>query len=310
MNSEELSCDVIIIGGGSAGISASIWCSDLGLSSILFEGSAEIGGQLLKINAPISNYPGVAAANGNEMRNKFETSLRAAFLNILCNEKVVSIEPESLTVITEIGTRHTSRFIVIATGVRRRTLGVKGEIEFLGRGVLASGVGSKDLLHGKSVVIVGGGDAALENATILSKVAETVTLIHRRDKFSARTEFVDQLSAISNLKILKSAKVVSINGTDAVESITFVELETNLESTIPSDAVLIRVGVVPNTDFLANAVETDENGYIVVDRSCQTNRPGVFAIGDISNKTAPTIAGAVGDAATAIKTAYSLLAAS
>lgn len=310
MTNKVESVDVIIIGGGPAGISAAIWCAELQLSAILFECSKELGGQLTKINAPIINYPGIVTENGREMSQRFSESLDRFETAIRSNEKIVNIDPAMMAVTSESGITYKSKVIVIATGVRRRTLEIPGELELVGRGILDSGVGSKDRLKGKDVLIVGGGDAAFENAVILSEVASQVTLVHRRSGFSAREEFVETARARSNVKIIAPARIVSINGVDAVESVTLQEHSSTTESTIPVDAVLIRVGVVPNSDILDTRISLDADGYVIVDRTCRTSCPRIFAVGDVSNKTAPTIASSVGDGATAIKTAYSLLKAS
>lgn len=302
----ERSFDVVIIGGGPAGMSAAGWCDDLGLSCCIVERSSCLGGQLGWIHAPISNYPGINAANGNDLLERFRNCLPGA-IDYLFNETVDSLLPGDPVVSSASGECISGKAIVIATGVRRRKLGVAGEDEYVGRGILDSGAKAKDKVEGKKVVIIGGGDAALENASILSKTASKVTVIHRRAAFSARAEFLESVANRSNVEMLLSSKVISINGDDKVRSVTYRHEDAQDERVIDADAVLIRVGVEPNSELVRGIVDLDTRGYVVVDRNCRSSVPGFYAIGDVSNPTAPTIAGAVGDAATAIKSIRSLL---
>jgi thioredoxin reductase (NADPH) len=156
-------------------------------------------------------------------------------------------------------------------------------------------------LAGKSVVIVGGGDAALENSILLADTAATVTLVHRRSQFSARPVFSAALAGLPNVRVITEARLLSINGTSAVESVSVESLRDGSTERIEAQAVLIRVGVIPNSELVANVVDLDENGYVVVDAIGRSSAQGVYGVGDVANPTAPTIAGAVGMGATAAK---------
>src|SRR5688572_32361856 len=185
--------DVIIIGGGPAGISAYLWCSELGLSSVVLEKEMEVGGQLLWTFNPVENYLGVKAANGRDLRNRFLMHLDGRNIQYLTDANVASVDLVEKVVTLDNGRSFFGRAIIIATGVRRRQLSVSGEQEFQNRGMLLSGVKAMDEVRGKRVVIVGGGDAAIENALMLSEKAEKVYLVHRRREFTARKEFIDRL---------------------------------------------------------------------------------------------------------------------
>ncbi len=301
--------DVAIIGGGPAGVTAAIWCADLGLSCFFAEGHEPLGGQLNWINAPITNYPAVRTENGGEMAQRFVASLNEIKI-VRSNRRVISIAPDPLVLRTTGDEIVEARALIVATGIRRRTLSIAGESEFVGRGILTSGVGSKADIRGKRVVIVGGGDAAIENACILSEEAERVIVVHRRNKFSAREKFLAEVKCHDNIEFRLNSELVSINGDVRVRSVTCRSIALGVEDEISADAVLIRVGVEPNSELVKGLVKLDDRGYIKVDRKCATNIPNIFAIGDISNPIAPTIAGAVGDAATAVKAVHSLLFAS
>ncbi|HMT07014.1 MAG TPA: NAD(P)/FAD-dependent oxidoreductase [Pyrinomonadaceae bacterium] len=298
--------DIVIAGGGPAGMAAAIWCADLGLSCCLIEGSSSLGGQLGWIHAAITNYPGIVAENGADLLRRFESSLPNN-IDRVYGSRVVSIDAAELAVTLDSGRTLTCRSIILATGIRRRRLGIQGEVEFLGKGILDSGSKAKSNVSGKRVVIIGGGDAAIENALILSESAAKVTVIHRRAGFSAREEFLEPATKRSNVELITSSELLSINGDDVVKTTTFRSNASDQSREIDADAVLIRVGVEPNSEFVEGIVDLDPRGYIVVDRNCMTSISNVFAIGDVSNPAAPTIAGAVGDAATAVKSAFSRL---
>ena len=303
MDNLEECFDVIIIGGGPGGLAAAMWCADLGLNAILLEKESKYGGQLNLINGPITNYPGVETANGCELRNIFiQQADKTPTIKYLFSE-VVNIDDTTVT--TADGRRIVGRTIIISTGVRRRKLNIPGETEFAGRGILESGVAAREKVAGKQIVIVGGGDAALENALILGETADKVIVIHRRNSFSARREFLEKASKNTRIEFVTNAIVTSINGSEAVESIEYQNLNANDKTSINADAVLIRIGVTPNSEPFRSTVELDQHGYIITDKSCLTSTPNIFATGDIANPNAPTISGATGEAATAIKAASS-----
>ena len=193
--------------------------------------------------------------------------------------------------------------LIIATGVRRRRLGVPGETDFQGRGILESGTRDKDTVKGKDVVIVGGGDAAAENAVILSQVAKTVTLVHRRNELSARPEFRHEIDRRDNIQILFDTQVRRFVGDSDVTGVEVIESGRG-EGLLPADAVLVRIGVQPNSELFRGTLEMDSHGYVLIDPSCATSASGVFAIGDVASPLAPTLSTAVGMGATAAKAVF------
>jgi thioredoxin reductase (NADPH) len=296
--------DVLIIGGGPAGMSAFKWCVELGMSSILIEGNRELGGQLLSIYNPITNYIGRSAANGSELLGHFLKQIDGLTDGAIFNARVEKFEQSKISATLSNGNVVSGRAAILATGVRRRRLGVPGETEFEGRGVLVSGARDKESVVGKRLAIIGGGDAALENALILSEYAKRIYVIHRRSEFTARPEFVNAAIASPVIEFLINSKVVELKGTDLLSSL--VVSNVSQESTIEIDAVLIRIGVQPNTEIFSGGIDLDPQGYIRVDHLCATNVRNVFAAGDVANPVSPTISSAVGNAATISKVIFSM----
>ena len=290
--------DVIIIGGGPAGISAAIWCADLGLDAVLLERDTELGGQLGAIYGPITNYPGLDLANGEELRGRMMEQVERADIKIRTSAEISSIDIASGR-IKLADEDLAARNVVIATGVRRRRLKVPGEQEFVGRGILGSGMRDQGQVEGRNVIIVGGGDAALENALILSNAASKVTLIHRRSHFTAREEFVSRILGRENIEVLLNTNVTHIAGSNQLSRI---DVECNsVKRSINCDLLLIRIGVEPNTELFIDQLAVDTSGYLIIDHQCRTSMASVFAIGDVASPLSPTISTAVGMAATAIK---------
>lgn len=297
----------MIIGCGPAGMSAALWAHELGLRPAILESGREIGGQLLSTFNPITNHLGADARNGRELRDFFAQQLAERGLSPMPDDSVIAVDPDEMSVTLASGTTIRARGIIVATGVRRRRLGVPGEEEFRGRGVIASGKREAESASGKDVVIIGGGDAAFENVLILGEYARSVTLIHRRDEFSAREEFVERVRAHPKAVIRTGDVVRSINGDERIKSVTVEDLRTGARENVPAEIVLIRIGVEANTGLLKGVVDLDRAGYVVVDRECRTNRSGIYAVGDCANPLSPTVSTAVGTGATAVKSFYSLL---
>lgn len=293
--------DAIIIGGGPAGLSAAFWCAELGLKTVLFEKEREFGGQLLRTHNIIRNYIGIEGATGRELRDVFvKQSDHLTYDRVLAAD-IKSVDLVGKSVELADGARYVGRALVIATGVRRKKLGIPGEQEFVARGILDSGVGEKDKVVGKRVAIVGGGDAALENAILLSEQAEKVFLIHRRSEFSGRSEFVRQATNNEKIVLLEPSVLDAIVGEKFVEAVAVRNCLTGERTTLPVEFVLIRIGVEPNTELFRQQIDLDQAGYVRVDNTCATNLKGTFAIGDVAHPTAPTISSAVGMGATAAK---------
>lgn len=304
MNEE--SFDIVIIGCGPAGLSGLLWASELGLSAVTLESNTEPGGQLLKTFNKINNHLGTQAANGHELRDVFlgQVSDRA---DIRTGISVASVQADRQKIHTKDGFSYSYRSLVIATGVRRRKLDVPGEVRFQGQGILQSGKLEGEKAKGKNAVVVGGGDAAFENALILSDYAAHVSLIHRRSDFSAREEFIEAVNAKPNIEIHRNTVVTGIAGNKTVESVAARNIDNGRESKFDTGIVVIRIGVVPNSELVSGICETDERGYISVDANGLTSAENIFAAGDVANPNSPTISTAIGMASTAVKTIRKIL---
>ncbi len=299
--------DVIIIGGGAAGLSAGLWCDDLGLNALLLESENEFGGQLLWTYNSIENHLGITAKNGRELLEVFlkHTENRRFIKHLQAKVKDVDVEKRIVFLVS--GESFSAGSLIIATGVRRRKLNIAGEDDFMGKGMLRSGKLDKDSVKDKNVIIAGGGDAALENALILAETASKVFLVHRRSEFRARREFVVAAEKLANVEFLFDTSLKKISGNEHIEKVEIENLKTAESKVLSVEAVLIRIGVEPNTEFLRGKIDLDENGYIKTDNLCAANVKGIYAVGDVSNPLAPTVSNAVGSGATAVKTISSWL---
>ncbi len=293
--------DVIIIGGGPAGLSAALWCDELGLDTLVLEQGAEIGGQLLWIYNSVKNHLGVEAANGREMRDVFAAQVESAGFDLWTEAAIERIDLRAKRISLRSGEELQSISIIIATGVRRRKLGVPGEVELTGRGVSESATRDRDLLAGKDVCVVGGGDAGVENALLLAEVCPTVTLVHRGEKLRARPEFAERLRGEHCITVFKESVLRRIIGETEVEGVEIMRGGALKPFQMAVQGVLVRIGVEPNTELFREQLHEDERGYIIITGEQETSVRNVFAVGDVSNPLAPTISGASGAGATAAK---------
>lgn len=290
--------DVVIIGGGPAGMAAAIWCADLGLSNIVLERDDSTGGQLKKIFQPVRNYPGIRKIDSRKLANEFAEQAKALGGDLRIDSSVASIDPEALRVELASGDWIKAKAVVLATGVRRRRLDLPGETEL--SGVLESGAKQAAETTNARVVVVGGGDAAFENALILAKFASEVTLVHHSSHFRARAEFLEPVRQNPKIKIIENAVVTDLFGSDGKLQAVGLEDPTGVQR-IETDFLLVRTGVMPNSELVEGLVTRDAKGYVIIDANCETSASMIFAIGDVAAPSAPTIATAVGHAAISIK---------
>jgi len=293
--------DVLIIGAGPAGLSAARWCDELGLNTLVLEQAEEVGGQLLSVHNAVENYLGVRAANGRQLRDLFAEETNDCEFDLWTNVELDSVNLKAKRITLKSGEALQSIAVIIATGLRRRTLGIPGETEFVGRGIIESGARDREQLAGKDVCVIGGGDAAAENALVLAEVCPTVTLVHRGRKLRARREFSEQLHTHHCVTVFPESQVRRILGNDRVEAVEIERGGAIKPFQMAVQGVLIRIGWRPNTEFVRGQLELDANDYVIIGSQQETSVANVFAIGDVANPLAPTIAGAVGAGATAAK---------
>jgi len=293
--------DVIIIGAGPAGLSTASWCDELGLDTLVLEQAEQIGGQLRRVYNPIEDYLGLKTRNGEELLELFAKDVDAADFDLWTRATIASVDLKTKRISLQSGENLQSISLVIATGVSPRELGVPGEKEFIGKGMIESGARDRQLFAGKDVCVVGGGDAAVENALLLAEVCPTVTLVHRGKKLRARRELAERLQPNNCVTVFTESVLTRIIGDEEVAAVEILRKEGLKPFQLAVRGVLIRIGVEPNTELFREQIETDEKGFIAVNSRQETNVPMVFAIGDVSNPLAPTISGATGAGATAAK---------
>lgn len=298
--------DVLIIGAGPAGLSAALWCDELGLDTLVLEQKDVAGGQLHSIYGPIENYLGLRASNGREFFERFAGRVNEADFDLWTGVEIESVDLKAKRIRLVTGEDLQSISIIIATGVRRRRLGIPGEAEFAGRGIIESPSRDREQFAGKDVCVIGGGDAAVENALLLAQVCPTVTLVHRRRKLRARQTLAQQLQGAHSITVFPESRVTRILGTEAVEAVEILRKDALKPFQMAVQGVAIRIGVEPNTT-LFQETGLDNEGFIKVTSEQETNVANVFAIGDVSNPLAPTISGATGAGATAAKVIASRL---
>jgi thioredoxin reductase (NADPH) len=299
--------EVVIIGGGPGGLSALLWCARLGLDVVLLERENRLGGQLTSIHNPIIDVLGSEAPNGALFLNRISNQVSKLHSKILLDSKVTCISIDKMTAGLEDQAVFNFETLILAGGVSRRKLGLTGETELRGNGIMTSGSLEKKSVNGMRVAIVGGGDAAFENALILSEFANEVNIVHRSSKFRARPEFVFAVSKRSNIKFIVDTEIEAICGKKKLRSIVLKDRLSGAASNLAVDALLVRIGVTPNTDLVAEQLKIDKQGYIQIDSSCETSQPGIYAVGDIANPTSPTISTAIGNGATVAKHIFAKL---
>ena len=299
--------DVIIIGAGSAGLSAGIYAVRSGLKTVILE--EKLAGGTISDASTVVNYPGFAEINGGELAEKMVDHCRKVGAVIKDLEPVTELQlmGEKKIVKTSKAT-YEAKAVIFSTGSHYREVGVKGEKEFRGKGVSYCGVCDGPFFKGKNVLVVGGGNSACITTLYLSGLASQVTVIHRRQAFRAEESLISDISAKNNVKILWNTEIQEIKGDKQVKSVTLIDNVTKMTSEVLVDAVFVQVGEAPNSQLAkAAGVETDDHEYIKVDMIQQTNLPGVFAAGDVTNQPIKQVGTAVGQGITAALEAYSFI---
>lgn len=298
--------DIVIVGGGPAGLTAGLYAARDAMRTLLLERMVS-GGQVATTEW-VENYPGFPdGISGIELSQRMEEQARKFGLQVLQGDvkglRVSEAEPRSFQLETSQGTHYASA-VILAMGADWNRLGVPGEEEFRGRGVSYCATCDGPFFRDQEVVVVGGGDTAVEEGTYLTKMASKVTLIHRRDRLRASP--VVQQRALSNPKMefIWNSVVEEIEGgAEGVQRVKIRELPSGRRWEKPCAGVFIFVGMVPNTGFLKGLVAMDQRGYILTDDEMRTSVPGIFACGDARRKLLRQVVTACGDGATAARAA-------
>jgi thioredoxin reductase (NADPH) len=296
--------DVIILGGGPAGMSALIWCHSLALKAVLLEQAPELGGQMLQMFHRIIDYPGLMAEDGRELRDHFLSQLDGLELDYRTGCRIEEVDLRARRLLCD-GEIIIGGAIIIATGARKRRLGIPGEERFAAHGVSYSATRDHSLYAGKKVCVIGGGDSAVENSLILARVCPHVTLIHRSDKFRARDQWRTEAQENPRISIITHALARAIEGDQKVERLIIEDRRSGERRTIETEGVFVRIGIAPNTEPFRDQIELDEDGYIEVDRRQRTSLEMVYAAGDVCRPACLSVATAVGQGAIAAKDIHS-----
>jgi thioredoxin reductase (NADPH) len=287
--------DVIIVGGGPGGMSAGIYAMRAAMKTVLVEKGAP-GGQV-NLSDEVENYPGFEHISGAELSMKFSEHARSYGLEEQY-EEVVAIEPglEYHTVKLGNGKDLTAHAVILATGGSPRKLDIPGEDELYGKGVSYCAVCDGFFFKGKEVIVVGGGDSACEEALYLAKLASKVYLVHRRDALRASMILQQRVKEDCNIEILWNCVVTEIKAADdGVSGVILEDTQTQEQREMPIDGVFIFVGFKPNNQLVPAGTRMNADGFVMTDDKCETNTPGVYAIGDLRERYARQIVLAAGD---------------
>ncbi len=290
--------EVIIIGGGPAGLTAGIYTSRAGLRTLLIE-TALSGGQMTTTEM-IENYPGFPQGiTGDELGRLMEEQAKRFGLNLI-NQEVLEVRLEGeKKIVRTYESEYISKTLIISSGTEYRRLGIPGEETFIGKGVSFCATCDGAFFKDSRIVVVGGGDSALTEAIFLTKFAKEVTIIHRRDALRATKIYQDRALANPKIKFLWNSVVREVKGDKMVQSIVVKNVKNGELKEFETEGVFLFVGLSPRTQFLKNIVEMDKEGYILTNGNGETSVRGIFAAGDCRKKLLRQISTAVGDGATA-----------
>jgi len=286
--------EVIIIGSGPAGWSAAIYTARANLRPLLITGN-EVGGQVA-ITSEVENYPGFPESVGGpelveKMREQAEKFGAVAEFDYVTE---IGVDGPPFRVETASGKSYRANALIMATGASPRRLGVPGEERLTGHGVSYCATCDGFFFRGKEVVVVGGGDSALEEGLFLTKFATKVTVIHRRDSLRAGAILQRRAFADPKIEFMWDTVVTSINGGTLVESVTLENVKTGEVSEFPTSGVFIFVGHLPNNQLFTDKLAMDDDGYLITDRLMRTSVPGIFAAGEIQDHRFKQVATSVG----------------
>ncbi|MBS2001904.1 MAG: NAD(P)/FAD-dependent oxidoreductase [Cyanobacteria bacterium SZAS LIN-5] len=286
------SLETIIIGAGPAGLSCALELQDCKISYIVFEKSGRVGGQLWDMKSSVRNFVGGYSPGGELTAQRLVDLADVMKANVKFNANVEQVDLKLKTVVVN-GHRHKAKYIVIATGCRLKELPLPGTSIF-SDSVFYRTAGKEAEFAGKKVAVIGGGDSALIQCLELSQRSPQVHLIHRTSKLKARPDLVTAVRSNPKINLLLETEVDSLIGQKRLAGLQVISSRSGEVRDIEAECLLIKIGYMPNTEPFRGQVNMDSSGHIFIDQNCQTNVPGVFAVGDLTNPGYPRIAVAAG----------------
>ncbi|MGN0658372.1 MAG: thioredoxin-disulfide reductase [Emergencia sp.] len=289
--------DIVIAGAGPAGLSAAIYGQRAGRRTLLIDAKG-FGGQI--VNTPeVENYPGIKKISGFEFAGSLYEQASELGAEIVF-EKVTGIEKEAekYIVVTE-SSRYETKTVILATGAKNRPLGLEKEEAFTGAGVSYCATCDGAFFRGRAVAVIGGGNTALEDAEVLSGIAEKVYLVHRRDTFRGEQTGVKRLQAKDNVEFVMNSVPVELLGDSVISGLRVRNVETDEERVLPVQGIFIAIGQMPDNEDFSELVELDKGGYIIAGENCVTGAEGIFTAGDCRTKKVRQLATAAADGAVA-----------
>ncbi len=290
--------DIVIIGSGPAGLSAAIYAKRANLDVVIVEKTFYGTGQIAE-SSQVDNYPGLPGTNGFDLGEKFRQHAESLGVEFKTAEVVGFEQKDKIwSVKLKDETELEAKAVIYAAGAVHRHLGIPGENELAAKGVSYCATCDGSFFRGRKVAVVGGGDTALDDALYLSKLAEKVYIVHRRDEFRGSPLTVEKLKATENVELVLSAVPEKVEGNDSVTGLVLKDGRT-----IQVDGVFIAVGMIPLSNAVEGVVELDSAGYIKADETCVTSADGFFAAGDVRTKALRQVVTAVADGACAVTSA-------
>jgi thioredoxin reductase (NADPH) len=291
--------DVVIIGGGPAGLTAGLYTSRAKLKTLLLERMI-MGGQVMTTTR-VENYPGFPGGiDGPDLMARFQEHCQEFGLTVEYGEVENLLDRGREKIIVVDGKEIRTRAVIITTGAEPKKLGVPGETELTGRGVSYCATCDGAFFREVPVAIVGGGDTAAEEALFLTRFASKVYLVHRREQLRATSILQDRLHNNEKVEVLWNRTVQRVEGNTAgLKAVQLKDTQTGEKDSLPVEGLFVAIGVTPKAHFLSEILQLDDEGYILTDAECRTSIPGVFAAGDVRKKILKQIATAVGDGAVA-----------
>ena len=297
--------DIIILGSGPAGLSAAVYASRAGLSFAVIEKEYMGTGQIA-YTEQVDNYLGYYGIDGFSLGEKFREHAEALGTEFIEGEVTeLSRTDSGWKVVLSDGNNVEAKTVIYALGASPKKLGIAGEEEFAGRGVSYCALCDGAFFEGKTVAVIGGGDTALSDALYLSKTAEKVYIVHRRNEFRANASLVKKAEEAANIELVLEAVPAEIIGSDSVTGIKLVQ--KGAEKTLSIDGVFVAVGSLPNTSLLKGTADLDEREYVIADESGITSAEGLFAAGDVRTKAVRQVITAAADGANAIVSALNFI---